>query len=102
GQRLGHRGQLHLVEPDVALHRGPVLAAPLDRPVRHGEPVIVEDLVRGDDVLTRQLAAVLDTLTDLRGDLRAVELPQLVAEGHLVRGQGYFHTQLPLCLVRTV
>src|SRR5690606_27490066 len=49
-----------------------------------------------------QLAAVLDTLANVRGDLRAVELPQFVAEGYLVGGQGYFHTQLPLCLVRTI
>ena len=42
GQRLGHVGQLHLLAPDVALQRRPVLAAPLDRPVRHGEPGGVE------------------------------------------------------------
>ena len=58
-QRLGDTGQLHFVGPDLVLQRSPVLAAPLDRPVRHGQPGFVQDALRGDQVLaeTRALAA---------------------------------------------
>src|SRR5690606_28008211 len=83
GQRVGHAGQLHLVLPDMPLHGRPVLAAPFHRPVRYGQAVLVEDLVRGHDVLAGQLVTVLHAFTDLGGNRGGVDLPQLVAEGDL-------------------
>lgn len=44
--------------------------------------------MRGDDVLAGQLVAVFDPVTDVGGDLVAIERAQLVAEGDVVGGKG--------------
>src|SRR5699024_1145470 len=80
GQRLGDAGQLHLLEPDVALDGGPVLSAPFDGPVRNRVAVLIEDALRGDDVILAQLLAGGDLEPKLLGDLLAVELTHLLRE----------------------
>ena len=72
-KRFGNRRKLQFVEPDVVLDRGPVLAAPLDRPVRYRQTVSVEDLLRLDHTVAPQLLAVGVRLPDVRGDLRTEE-----------------------------
>ncbi len=64
-QRRRHAGPLHLLVPDVALELGPVLAAPLDRPVRHGEAGLVEDAHALAIVVRAELAAVANGVPDL-------------------------------------
>ena len=64
----------------MTLHGGPVLAAPFDRPVRHGVAVLVEDPLRGDHVFLAQLLAGGDLEAEFLGDLRAVELTHLLRE----------------------
>ena len=83
----GHAGQLHLLVPDVALQRRPVPAAPLDRPVRHGEPGGVERLLGRDELLLGQLPVVGDGVADLLGHLGGEEGPHLLAERCVLRGQ---------------
>ena len=68
GQRDRHAGALHLLVPQVALQVGPVLAAPLDRPVRHGEPLGVEGLLALDDLVAGEVAALEDGVADLLRD----------------------------------
>ena len=53
----GHVRERHLLGPEVALHRRPVLPAPLDRPVRHRQPVRVQDALGGDEVLPGEVLA---------------------------------------------
>ena len=93
-QRGRHAGALHLLVPDVAAQRRPVLAAPLDRPVRHGEPVRVEHPLALDDLLLGQLAALGDGVADLLGHLRGEEGPHLVAERGVLGGQLQLHRRL--------
>ena len=46
GQRLRHAVELQLLGVDVVLHRRPIRAAPLLGPMRHGEALGMQDLVR--------------------------------------------------------
>ena len=95
-QRLGHRGQLHLVEPDVALHRGPVPAAELLRPMRNSESVRIENPHRGHQIFTAQLGADAVLLAYLRGNLGGEESTHLVTKCGFLFCQGKIHEIPPL------
>ena len=87
GERLRHAGQLHLLAPDVALQRRPVLAAPLHRPVRHGQPGGVEHALGLDVLLLGDVPVGRDRVADLLRHLRGEEGPHLLPEGLELRGQ---------------
>ena len=56
-ERRRHAVRLHLVLVDVELHRRPILAAPLLRPMRHGQPMGVQDPMRRDLLVARNVFA---------------------------------------------
>ena len=87
GQRQRDAGALHLLVPDVALERGPVLAAPLDGPARDGEAGLVEDALALDDLLLGELLAGRDGVPDLLGHLGGEEGAHLLAERGVLRRQ---------------
>ena len=93
-QRLGDAGQLHFVGPDLVLGRCPVLAAPFDRPVRHREPVLVQDLVAGDDQVLRHRRALAHRLAEFLGDLGGVEGAEFFAERGFLGRERQLHGSL--------
>ena len=90
-QRRRHAGQLHLLVPDVALQRRPVLATPLHGPVRYGDPGLVHDLLRLHDAVLADVAAGGDRVAQLLRDLGGEEGPHLLAERGLLLGEGELH-----------
>ena len=79
GQRHRHVGPLHLLVPDVAPQRRPVLATHRG-PVRHNDAGRVHDLHALDDVFSLvSFSPVAHRVPDLLRDLRGEELPHLVA-----------------------
>ena len=73
GQRDRHAGALHLLVPEVPLEVGPVLAAPLDRPVRHGEARGVEGPLGLDDLVAGQVAPLERPCRGSPGDTLVVK-----------------------------
>jgi hypothetical protein len=95
GERRRHEGPLHLLVPDVELDLGPVLAAPLDRPARHGEPGGVERPHALDELVLGQLTTLGDGAPDPLVDLGREELAHLVTERALLLGQLELHAPGP-------
>ena len=90
-QRLRHARQPHLVGPDLPLQGRPVLAAPLDGPVGHGQTVFVHDPLRGHHVVGQLELAVADPGPNVCRNLGGEELPQLVAERGFVVTERKLH-----------
>ena len=74
--------------PDVALQRRPVLAAPLHRPVRHGEPGGVERSAGPGRSRPCRVHGGRDSVADLLRHLGGEEGPHLLPEGLELRGTG--------------
>ena len=81
----------HLLGEDVALHRRPVLAAPLDRPIRYSQAMRVHDTLAFAHILRRGMPARRTLVPNLRGYFRAEESAHLVAEGHFFRRVSQVH-----------
>src|SRR5260370_11138858 len=73
------RGAALLLE-DVALHDGPVRAAPLLGPAGRDPPLLRELLVPAEQVVLRQLTVVENLVAHADGHIRADPGPDLVAE----------------------
>jgi hypothetical protein len=94
-QRRRHARQLHLVEPDVALQVGPVLAAPFQRPARHREPGLVLQAVTRGDVVLCEFGAGARLVADLLRDGGREELARLLPERAIVLAQSPLHPWPP-------
>ena len=86
GQRLRHAVVLQLLGVDVVLHRRPIRAAPFLGPMRHGEALGVQDLVRLHHLLLGEVPVLAHLLADALRHGRAEERAQLLAEGVLFVG----------------
>ena len=67
-QRLRHRIELQLLQEDVMLDRRPALTAPFDRPARRRPALGVQNALRGDHLVARDLLAFAIFTADLRGN----------------------------------
>src|SRR5271169_2272206 len=81
-------------------NRRPVLATPLDRPVRDGEAVSIEDLLAGHYVPASEGLAPRALAADVLGDGRAEEGAHPRSELTIVIAQGNIHWRAQICLVR--
>jgi len=70
-------------------------AAPRDRPVRHGQPVSVQDLLGGDEVLARHVLAALALGPDLGRDLGTEERAHSLGKCQVIFAQGNVHVRSP-------
>ncbi len=95
-ERLGDACELHLSAPDGALHGSPIPATPFDGPVRDGNTVGVEDLLRDHVVLAAEHVTAGDALTDVRWHVRE-HGPHLVAELSFCLSRFQVH-RVPFCL----
>src|SRR5690606_13575629 len=75
-----------LIREDERLHRGPVLAAPLNRPAGGSVATLGECLVASNVLLTRRATARGDDLLDVFGIFVLKEGPHFSAECFLLRG----------------
>ena len=75
GERDRHSRALHLLVPQVPLQVGPALAAPLLRPVRHGEARGVERLLALDDLVAGQVPTLQHRVADVLRELGGEERP---------------------------
>ena len=94
GQRLRHAVVLQLLGVDVVLHRRPIGAAPLLGPMRHGETLGVQDLVRGHQLLLGEVAALHHLLAVLSGTAVRKNVRNSCAERVLFLAEAQIHRSL--------
>ena len=95
GQRLRHAVELQLLGVDVVLHRRPIRAAPLLGPMRHGQALGVQDLVRLHHLVFVEMAALHHLGANRGRNLLAEKRAHLLAELVLFRAEAKVHLSLP-------
>src|SRR2546430_13800507 len=89
-------GGAALLLEDVALHDGPVGAAPLLRPAGRDPPLLRELLVPAEQVVLRQLTVVQNLVAHVVGKIGADPGPDLVAERGFLGRVVQVHRVAPL------
>src|SRR5579883_1409238 len=91
GKGLRHAVLLQFLDEDILLDRAPGLAAPFERPARHGPAALIQNPLRGDDVVLLKFMAFLGFPADLLRDLGLTKPPYLLPEGLFLRGKTQVH-----------